>query len=89
MDKVGSSDSDKDIDTNTDRGHEEDCCCKWEQNSYLVKTTEHLEFWWCQSFYWRPQWIEPGGASCDQGFYTKYCLSPLLHGSDPAVGGRD
>jgi len=37
------------MDTDTDRGHEEDCCCKWEQASYLVKVTGHLEFCWCAS----------------------------------------
>jgi hypothetical protein len=52
--------------------------------------TGHLKFWWCPSFCWRSQWTEiTRGILRDQDFYTKYCLSPLLHGSDPAVGGRD
>jgi hypothetical protein len=87
------TDIDADIDTNTDtntnRGHDEDCCCKWEPCSHLVKTTGHLEFWWCPSFYWRSQWIEETrDASFEQGFYNSYCLFPL-HGCDPAVGGQD
>jgi hypothetical protein len=47
-DKAESYGSDKNIDTDmdrdTDRGHDEDCCCKWEPSPYLVKTTGHLEF---------------------------------------------
>jgi len=37
-----------------------------------------------------PEWIEDiRGASCKQGLYTYYHLSPLFCGSDPAVGGID
>jgi hypothetical protein len=88
-DKPGSSESDKDMDTNND-GHDGDCCCKWEPHSYLVKATGTLELWWCPTFPWRCQWIEViRGTSCEQGFYTNYCLSPVLHESDSAEGGRD
>jgi len=41
-DKVGSSDSDKDIDTDTKRRHDGDCCCKWVPSSCLVKAKGHL-----------------------------------------------
>jgi hypothetical protein len=36
-----------------------------------------------------PQIDDTRGTPCEQEFYTDYYLPPLLHGSDPAVCGRD
>jgi hypothetical protein len=45
-DEADSFDSDKNIDTNTERGQGGDSCCcrlcKWKKHSYLVKTTRLL-----------------------------------------------
>jgi len=72
------------------------CYCRlsqkfeWKPSSYLVKTATPLEFWWCPSFHWRSQWIEDRRGTCyEQGCYTYYCLSPVLHKSDSAVGNKD
>jgi hypothetical protein len=77
---AGSTASDKNIDT--DRGHDED---------FAAASGSKVCIWS------RPQdtWNSGGDPSGlriqevpQESFYT-ICLSPLLHGSDPAVGGRD
>jgi hypothetical protein len=41
------------------------------------------------SFHWRSQWDDDTkGTSCEQGFYTIYCLPPLPYRSDLAAAGR-